>query len=160
MNQIFYLCAFTRDENTDILSEDEAINEIEYYEYILKVTIISNNRLQILDIIHISNDFKQYNFLSVEIDKEDNVFYEKVINIYDTIKYLINFNLDNLDETLKQIENYNNIVYINSFHMDNKNNYKFDGYKLFNVTKIICLKSLKNIQDQFVKNSKLLQERL
>lgn len=160
MNQIFYLCAFTRDDNTDILSEDEAINEIEYYEFILKVTIISNNRLQILDIIHISNDFKQYNFLSVEIDKEDNVFYEKVINIYDTIKYLINFNLDDFDQVLKQIENYNNIVYINSFHMDNKNNYKFDGYKLFNVTKIICLKSLKNIQDQFIKNSKLLQERL
>jgi hypothetical protein len=160
MDQIFYLCSFTRDENLDILSEEDAISEIDYYEYILKVKINSINSLEIIDIIHISDDFKQYNFLSIKIDKNDNVFYDKIINISDTIKFLINFNLDNFDEILNQIQFYNDVVYINSFNRDYKNNYKFDGYKLFNVTKVICLKSLKNIQDQFIKNSKLLQERI
>ena len=160
MEKIFYLCSFTRDEISDILTEDEAIKEIDYYEYILKVKIISNNSLQILDIIHISDDFKQYNILSISIDNNDNVFYHKVINNNDKIKYLISFDLNNFDEIIKQIEQYNNLVYINSFHHNYSNNYKFDGYKLFDQTKVICLKSLKTIQDEYIKNNKILQEKI
>ncbi len=160
MDQIFYLCSFTRDENFDILSEEDAITEIDYYEYIFKVRVISNNSLKILDIIYISPEFKQYDFLSISIDKNENVFYQKIININDNIKFLINFNLNNVDEILKQIQIYNDVVYIKNYNKDYKNNYMFDGYKLFKETKIICLKSLKNIQEKFIKNNKLLQERL
>ena len=158
MDQIFYLCSFTRDEKFDILSEEEAINELEYYEYILKVKVVSINSLEILDIIYLSPEFKNYDFLSISFDVNNNVMYKKIINIHDNIKFLINFNLDNFEEILKQIQNYNNFVYINSFTKQYLNNYIFEGYKLFNETKVICLKSLRNIQENFIKNNKILQE--
>ncbi len=109
-------------------------NYIDNYEFLLKVKKIDNNTFQIIDVLHVSNNFDQTNFDMFTISFNTYSFTKNMCLILD----------DN-----------NNIININYL---GKNAYDFKLYFSHIDSKYIFLESLDKIKENIIKNNKILSE--
>jgi hypothetical protein len=109
-------------------------NYIDNYEFLLKIEKVDNNTFNIVDVLHLSNNFDQTN-------------YDMFINSFNTYSFTNNMCL-HLDDN-------NNIINIS---YQGKNAYDFRLYFSYINSKYIFLESLDKIKENIIKNNKILSE--
>ncbi len=107
---------------------------IDNYEFLLKVKKIDNNTFEIIDVLHVSNNFYQTNYDMFTISFNTYSFTNNMCLILD----------DN-----------NNIINIS---YQGKNAYDFRLYFSYINSKNIFLESLDKIKENIIKNNKILSE--
>jgi hypothetical protein len=133
MENIFYLGVYAQ------FSED-SINDINNYELLLKVKKIDIKIIEVIDTLHIHNNFYQLNF---------DTFYSYLKSETIMPKTIIEFEDENLERIIKLSDLFG------KYHIYTISTPLYFSYKN---TKSIILENLDKIKETIIKNNKILSE--
>jgi len=133
MENIFYLGVYAQ------FSED-SINDINNYELLLKVKKIDIKIIEVIDTLHIHNNFYQLNF---------DTFYSYLKLETIMPKTIIEFEDENLERIIKLSDPFG------KYHIYTISTPLYFSYKN---TKSIILENLDKIKETIIKNNKILSE--